>query len=388
MYLTSQEESIYEGEYGWAYQVAIKILVRLGELFGATRLIPIRSAHVSGVSYKTLGEAPIDFFEALLEAGARAKVPTTANPSSFDPEYLASMFPDELMEGQSRIIGLYRNMGISPTLTCTPYYIHKPQSEWHLAWAESSASIYANSVLRAWTNRDGAPSALAAALIGKTPNYGLHQPENREAEVLIKVKPALKNKVEVGALGIHVGKLLKDEVPLLEGLYNPTGDQLKQLGAGLATSGMTPMFHYQEQREKRNLETITVEKEDIENTIQSLSTTSEPPDLAFIGCPHCSATEIEEVAQALEGKKLQKETELWVCTSSYVKKMAQKYVEVIENAGGHVLCDTCAVVTWIKRLGFGTLMTNSAKTAYYAPTFNGVDATLAPLETMLKQVTS
>ncbi len=388
MYLTREEEKGYDGEYGWAYQVAMKILVRLGELFGATRLIPIRSAHISGVSYKTLGDAPVDFFEALVEAGGKAKVPSTVNPSSFDPEYLAKMFPEEYRERQSRIIDLYGEMGLSPTFTCTPYYINKPQPDWHLAWAESSAVTYANSVLGAWTNREGAPSALAAALTGKTPNYGVHQAENRRADVLVKVESSLQNEAEFGALGIHVGKLLKDEVPVFEGLRDYTKDDLKQLGAGLASSGMTTIFHYQERSEKRELETISVETKDIENTIRSLSTASDSPDLVFIGCPHCSLAEIKDVAQALEGKMVKEGAELWVCTSLYVKKLAQEYVDMIEGAGGRVLCDTCAVVTWVKKLGFNTMMTNSAKTAYYAPTFNKVDVTLAPLKRILQHFSS
>ena len=285
MHLNREEERVYDGEDGWAYQVAMKILVRLGELFGATRLIPIRSAHISGVSYKTIGDAPVDFFEALVGAGGKAKVPSTVNPSSFDPEYLAEMLPEKYRERQSRIIDLYGEMGMSPTLTCTPYYIHKPQPDWHLAWAESSAVIYANSVLGAWTNREGSPSSLAAALIGKTPNYGVHQAENREANVLIKVKANLRDETEFGALGIHVGKLLKDEVPVFKGLRDYTNDALKQLGAGLASSGMTTMFQYQERGEKGELETISVETKDIENTMRSLSTAYDSPDLVFIGCP-------------------------------------------------------------------------------------------------------
>jgi hypothetical protein len=112
-------------------------------------------------------------------------------------------------------------------------------------------------------------------------------------------------------------------------------------------------------------------------------TLKERPDLVFIGCPHCSLKEVETVAQALEGKRVKNETELWVCTSRHVKSKAKGYVDIIEKAGGHVLCDTCAVVTWVKNLGFDSLMTNSAKTAYYAPTLNGVEVTLAPLKKAL-----
>ena len=214
MYLTKQEEKILDGEHGWAYETSMKILVRLGDLFGATRLIPIKSAHVSGVSYKTIGDS-VDFLEALVRAGGKAQAPATLNPSSFDSEYLVKKIPREYVEGQLRIINLYEKMGFDPILTCTPYYISEPQMGWHLAWSESSAVMYANTVLNSWTNREGGPSALAAALIGKTPNYGMHQAENRQPNILIKVESKPVNETEFGALGIHVGKFLKEKIPSL-----------------------------------------------------------------------------------------------------------------------------------------------------------------------------
>ena len=385
MHLTSEEERIFNGEFGWAYQVSMRILVRLGELFGATELIPIESAHISGVSYKTLGDAPIEFFEALVEAGGRVQVPSTVNPSGFDPEYLAKKFPEDYLKKQLRVVDLYEKMGVKPTLTCTPYYLRALKPGCHLAWSESSAVIYANSVLRSWTNREGGPSALAAALIGKTPNYGVHKAENREANILIKVEPPLRNETDFGALGIHIGRLLRNEVPVFEGLSNYTKDYLKQLGAGLASSGMTTMFYYQETSRKEKLETVFVEAEDIKNTIGNLSTSFESPHLIFIGCPHCSLREIQKISQALKGKKVKKETELWVCTSSHVRETAEKYVNLIKGAGGHVLCDTCAVVTWVKKLGIDTVMTNSAKTAYYAPTLNEVDVILASMTKCIEE---
>jgi predicted aconitase len=379
VYLTKEEEKVYDGEYGWANQVVMKILVRLGDLFAATKLIPIKSAHISGVSYKTLGDAPIDFLEALANAGAKAQVPSTLNPSSLDFDYLAKNFPKKYRTQQLSITSFYEKMGVKPVFTCTPYYISKPQPDSHLAWAESSASVYANSVLECWTNREGGPSALAAALIGKTPNYGVHQAENRQADVQVKVEDKPRNQMEFGALGIHVGKLLKNKIPVFEGLPNYTNDCLKQLGAGLASSGMSTMFRYKEPYAERKLETVSIETKDIENTVERLSTTWEAPDLIFVGCPHCSLNEVRNVAQALEGKKVREDTKLWVCTSRYVKGKAEKYVKIIEKAGGNVLCDTCAVVTWINKLGIDAVMTNSAKTAYYAPTLNKVNVRLASL---------
>lgn len=305
---------------------------------------------------------------------------STLNPSSYDFEYLIRRVPEEYRQKQLRIINAYKKMQLDLTFSCTPYYVERVKPGWHVAWAESSAVMYANSVLGFWTNREGSPSALAAALIGKTPDYGMHRAENRQPNILVKVEAHPQNEAEFGALGIYVGKIMKDKIPIFRGLSNYTNEDLKQLGAGMATSGMTSMFHYQEpHKRRRELERVSVEAMDIKNTMEELSTSLEAPDLIFIGCPHCSLNEIRHVARVLEGKRVKKEAELWVCTSRHIKGKAKSEVEIIERAGGHVLCDTCAVVTWIKNFQIDTMMTNSAKTAYYAPTFNGVNVALAPL---------
>jgi len=379
VHLTREEERIYDGELGWAYQISMKILTRLGDLFGATRLIPIQSAHVSGVSYKHLGDAAIDFLDTIVSSGGEAQTYSTLNPSSLDPEYLVDKYPRERFEKQSRIISLYERMKIDPVLTCTPYYLRKPRTGQHLAWAESSAVIYANSVLGAWTNREGAPSALAAALLGKTPNYGVHRAENRQPNVLMEVEPFLQNEIEYGALGIHLGKVLKDKNPVFEGLLHYSDDDLKQLGAGMASSGMTAIFYHKTTEGAEGLEKLSIEEKDVRESVASLCTTTEAPDMVFIGCPHCSLKEVENVAKLLKGKRVREGVEFWVCTSRQVRDRAREQVASIERAGGHVLCDTCVLVTWIKDLKVNTLMTNSAKTAYYAPTLNEVEVSLAPL---------
>ncbi len=186
MYLTKEEERIYEGEYGWANQICMKILVRLGELFNASRLILVSSAHVSGVSYKTLGDAPAEFLKALSDAEVKVKTKATLNPQSVDQEYLCKKLPENLCKKQREILGYFEKMGFENSLTCTPYYLETPRKNSHLAWAESSAVVYANSVIGAWTNREGGPSALAAAIIGKTPDYGVHQSENRQPTTLVE----------------------------------------------------------------------------------------------------------------------------------------------------------------------------------------------------------
>jgi len=386
MYLTKEEERIYDGEFGWANQICMKILVRLGELFNATRLIPINSAHVSGVSYKTLGDAPSDFLEALANADARVKVKATLNPQSFDREYLCKKLPQYLCQKQLDIMTYFEKMGFTESLTCTPYYLENPKRGSHLAWAESSAVIYANSVTGAWTNREGGPSALAAAIIGKTPNYGIHKAENRQPKVLVKLEKQLQSEVEFGALGIFLGKILEDKIPIIQDLQNASKDNLKQLGAALASTGMVNMF-YCETRDIKfsEIEKIKVETRDIKQTIEDLTTTSTPePDLVFVGCPHCSLNEIKQASELIGNGKIKDGTEFWVCTLHYIKEKARKYVEKIEKSGGHILTDTCAVVTWTDKLGIETIMTNSAKTAHYAPTLNKAETIFAPLKECLK----
>jgi len=386
MHLTKEEERIYDGEFGWANQISMKILVRLGELFKATRLIPISSAHVSGVSYKTLGDAPTDFLEVLANAGAKVKVKATLNPQSYDCEYLCRKLPSDTCQKQWSVLKCFEKMNFTQSLTCTPYYLEKPKRGSHLAWAESSAVVYTNSVIGAWTNREGGPSALAAAIIGKTPNYGTHKAENRQPKALIRVETPLQNEAEFGALGIFLGEILEDKIPIIQGLKNASKDGLKQLGAALASTGMVNMFCHDDVNANVNdIEKVNVDAEDIKRTIENLSTTStEEPDLVFVGCPHCSLNEIKRIANLIGDRKVKSGIEFWVCASRHMKEKAGKYVEKIEKSRGHVLADTCAVVTWTDKLGIRTIMTNSAKTAHYAPTLNTAESIFTPLEKCLK----
>jgi predicted aconitase len=385
VYLTKEEERVYEGGCGWANQICMKILVRLGELFDATRLIPISSAHVSGVSYKTLGDAPIEFLEALSAAGGKVNAKATLNPQGFDTEYLSQRLDADLRGKQLHVLKQFEKMGFAQSLTCTPYYIEEPSQNSHLAWSESSAVVYTNSVLGAWTNREGGPSALAAAIIGKTPDYGVHKAENRQPKVSIMLEARLRNEMEFGALGNCLGKILEDKIPMIHGLKEFSREDLKQLGAALASTGMVNMFHLHSASLKTDkLEKITIENRDIKRSIENLSTASKSePDLIFIGCPHCSLNEIKKVADMMDRRKIKSGKEVWICTSRFMKENARNYVQKIEQSGAHVIPDTCAVVTWTEKLGIKTIMTNSAKTAYYAPTLNKAETLLAPLKECL-----
>lgn len=387
MYLTKDEERMYDGEYGWAKQVSMRILVKLGDLYGAGRLIPIESAHISGVAYRTIGDAPIEFLKALADSNAKAAVMATTNPSSIDTmNQLFTCLPREVVEKQREIICLYEKMGLEMTLTCTPYYVKRPAFGSHLSWAESSAVIYANSLLNAWTNREGGPSALASALVGKTPNYGLHKPENRRASVLVRVEAVLKSEADYGALGIYLGEILGDRIPVISGLRSRDELHLKQLGAAMATSGMASMFYLEENYlgERSFEEEISVDDKSLKTSYERLSSTTEKPDLILIGCPHSSPEELKTIARRLKGKRVRDDVKLWVCASRYVRRNADEYVRVIEASGGHVICDTCAVVTWLREFGVETLISNSAKTVHYAPLLSKVEASLSSLEECIR----
>jgi len=364
----------------------MQILVKLGDILGAEKLIPIASAHVSGISYKTAGDAAIEFLKELSEMGAKAAVMATMNPCGFD-ERLRDLLrlPTEIVEAQRELLSLYETIGLRRTLTCVPYYELRPRSSSHLAWAESSAVVYANSVVGACTNREGAPSALAAAIIGKTPDYGLHRPENREPGLRVKADFEPKDELELWALGFLIGALSKGTIPLLEGIRGLSDWELKGLGAAMASGGMVAMFYIQEpslkrrSKSTRDLEVVEIGRADVVDVVERLSA-SDDPDLVFVGCPHCSIEELERLAVLLRGRKVRTDRPFLVCTSRYLRDAHPSLVEAIEASGALVVVDTCMVVSWIERLGISVVATNSPKAAYYLPGLSGLEVRLANLE--------
>ncbi|MCS4542236.1 MAG: aconitase X catalytic domain-containing protein, partial [Euryarchaeota archaeon] len=331
MYLSKEEEKILSGEAGEVFQKAMEILVALGEIYQADKLIPIKSTQISGVSYKTISDAGLEFLEEFAQKNAQAKVYSTLNPAGMDlARWTELKIPKSFAEKQLRIIRAYEKIGIKPTCTCTPYLVENiPELNDHIAWAESSAVVFANSVLGARTNREGGPSALAAAMIGKTPNYGYHLAENRQGTILVEMKETIDPEQSiVGAIGYFVGEMCMDRVPVFTGMKYLTWDHHKALGAALAAGGAIALYHVlgetpEAKLEKKifkekQIERITVSKAEIDKTYEKL-TSSRPKniDLVAIGCPHCSAKELSAVANELRGKRVK--TQLWVCTSRAIK---------------------------------------------------------------------
>jgi predicted aconitase len=376
LYLTREEEKMLRGEYGEVIERSFRLLVRLGEIYGADRMIPVSSVQVAGVSYKSIGDPGLEFLEDYASKGARVRVPTTLNPPGMDLEDWEDFgIPADFAEKQMRIIDAFREMGVMLTATCTPYLVgNLPRFGEHIAWSESSAVSFANSVIGARTNREGGPSALASAICGLTPNYGLHLDENRKPNFLVKVSVELKSNSDFGALGCYVGNIVKNGIPYFRGIKNADVDQLKSLGAAMAASGAVALYHVDgitpEARlmDISGLQTIEFGEEELKETYEKLNTGNDP-DIIILGCPHASLREISSLAGKLKGKKLKKR--VWICTSRFTKEAAKKMglVEIIEKAGGRVVADTCMVVSPIERMGFKTVGVDSGKAANYLPGF-------------------
>ncbi len=376
MHLTKNEEKILNGEKGEVSERLFRLLVRLGEIYGADKMIPIGSVQVAGVSYKSIGDPGTEFLEDIANKNARVQVLTYLNPAGMDLENWKEYgFPKDFAKNQLRIMDAFKKMGIVVTSTCTPYLAgNLPRFREHIAWSESSAVSFSNSVIGARTNREGGPSALAAAICGVTPNYGLHLWENRQPNYEIKVNADLEFNSDFGALGYIVGKIVKNKIPYFTGIKTADTDQLKSLGAAMAASGAVAIYHVKDLTpeadnvDKDNLEKITIDQKDIDKAYEDLSTGQEP-DIVILGCPHASLKEISRLAGKVEGKKLKKP--VWICTSRMVKEAAQRmgYNEIITKAGGSIVADTCMVVSPIEQMGYKTTGVNSGKAAKYLPGF-------------------
>jgi len=358
------------GERGEAARQSMEILSALGKIYGAADMVPITSAQVAGVSYKTIGDAGLEYLQDFAAAGARVRIPTFLNPAGMDREQWQTLkVPAAFAKKQLEILSAFSKMGISSTCTCTPYLVGiRPKLGEHIAWSESSAISFANSVLGARTNREGGPSALAAAVCGFTPNYGLHLDENRVANLLVKVEVPLKGTSDFGAMGAYIGEAAKGKVPAFTGVKAASEDRLKSLGASMAAWGSAAIYFMKgitpEWNVAQGAEEITFGARELSAMREKMGGAGKS-DIIAIGCPHASLQEIEEVAARVKGKKLK--TKLWVCTARKTKEAADKagFTREIEQAGGNVVADTCMVVCPLEEMGITHAACNSGKAAKY-----------------------
>ncbi len=393
MQLTLEEKEMLAGVQGRATQKALQILVALGDIYGAERMIPVSSVQIAGVSYDNLGEAGLQFLSELAEGGGRVRVLSTLNPAGMDTEnWHALGIPPYFAEKQMRVLEAFSRMGVTTTCTCTPYLTgNLPLYAEHLAWSESSAVCYANSIIGARSNREGGPSALAAALTGRTPEYGMHLPENRIPSVTFQVDACLVENRDFGALGKVIGDKIEASkaIPYILGVQSGTLSNLKSFCASLATYGGAALFHMpgitpEATRFTPPEEQITITQADLEAAIHSLNDASEAEvDFVSLGCPHLSLHEIARIASLLDGRQVQKE--FWITTARPTKQIADRmgYTRIIEEAGAKFAADTCCVVAPI-RGRFTALATDSAKACYYAYAKNKFKTALLPFDEVVR----
>ena len=379
MHLTKDEERVLEGEEGEGKRKAMEILVSLGDIQDADKLISVSSVQVSGVSYKTIGNAGLEFLKDFASSGAKVSCLTTLNPMGVDIDSWEDLgFSEDFVQKQKEIINAYTSMGIEPSCTCTPYLASNvPRLGDRIAWAESSSAIFANSVIGARTNRESGISALASAIVGKTPLCGLHLDENRLPTIDVNISEAITKKSDFAALGYYVGKNF-DGIPLFRGI-TPSSDDMKIMGAALAI-GTIGMFHVEgvtpgsKTLEDKGLERVEIGKKVLKDTCELLTTTDDP-DIVCIGCPHCSVTEIHEII------KMNPKKETWIFTSRQNKK---KFKPKLDNDYIKIISDTCMVVSPLEDIGIKSVGTNSAKCAFYSKNLSGLDVKFDSLEGLLK----
>lgn len=391
MYLTKDEEKYLNGEKGEVVERMFRLLVNLGDIYNADKMIPIGSVQVAGVSYKSIGDPGTEFLEDMATKDTKVKVLTYLNPAGMDLENWNEMdFPKDFAANQLRIINAFKKMGIVITSTCTPYLAgNLPRFRENIAWSESSAVSFSNSVIGARTNREGGPSALAAAICGVTPNYGLHIWENRQPNIIVKVDAELSFSSDFGALGWYVGKQVKNKIPYFIGIKDANTDQLKALGAAMAASGAVALYHIENLTPESDLvktmglEVINITKKEIKEAYDKLNN-DKKPDIIILGCPHASLQEISYLASKLSGKKLKKP--VWICTSRMVKEAAERmgFNSIIKDAGGYVVADTCMVVSPIEDMGYQTTGVNSGKAANYLPGFCKQNVYFSNIDDLIK----
>ncbi len=379
--LSPEEQSMLGGDVGPGVRKAMEIVVALGRIYGARQLVPVESVQVAGVSYRNLGEAGLEFLRDWSSQGALVRVPTTLNPAGVDLEAWRDLgFSETFASRQSAVIDAYRRFGVSTTCTCTPYLVgNVPGQGEHVAWAESSAVSYANSVLGARTNREGGPSALAAAISGRTAAFGLHLDENRRATLRVIVKCQVRTFSDLGALGYLAGKAARNRVPIFVGLDVPRGvGGLKALGASLAASGSVALYHVAgvtpeaDEPGLRGADHDTLVIDDLKPAYEALGCHDREIDLVWIGCPHASIEEIEETLRLLAGRPVR--SALWITTSRDVRDQAASagLVAAVETAGGRVVADMCVAIAPMQELSYRVVATPSAKGAIYARSHAGL----------------
>ena len=388
--LTREESAIAAGQRGEGAAMAMRIVAETARLMGAPRLLPIESAHIDGALYH--GDSGTLFAERLVAGGATTAVRATLNVGAIDLTGCSrNRLPPHELEMAGRMMTAYRSLGCEPTWTCAPYQAgHRPGLGSQVAWGESNAVVFCNSVLGARTNRYGDFLDIACAVSGRAPDYGLHRAENRRATVVFdvsRIDPGfLFSDVAWPVLGNLYGRLIGESIGVITGLsFRPWEDILKAFGATAASAGSVGLFHVAgatpEAPDEATalhhtppVERIVVTADMVRDAQRRLSTAERADriDAVAIGSPHLSLEEFDSLRKLLNGRTAA--VPIYACTGRHVLKILERdgHRQALESSGVIIVADTCVVVTPILPEKPGAvLMTNSGKFSHYAPANTG-----------------
>lgn len=386
LFLTPRDRAMLDGGHGPAAKMAMTIVTRMAEVAGARELLDITGAHIDSTVY--IGEAGLEFAERLAGLGAKVSVPTSLNVSGLDEHHWKEWaVPNDWAEKAHRQMIAYQSMGTVPTWTCAPYQTEmRPALGQQIAWGESNAIVFANSVLGARTERYPDLFDVCCAIIGRAPAIGLHLTENRAGQLvlnLMEIPKALQLRDDFyPVLGNLVGKVALDKIPVIEGMsVTPSEDNLKAFGAATASSGGVAMFHMVGVTpEAPTLETalqgrapvqsMDITLEDLRASRRALNhTDSDLLDMVVLGSPHFSLEEYKHLAPMVAGKKLHPNVKFLVTSSRAMTQIADRagLIAPLKEFGAQITVDTCILTSPMLPPEIQNLMTNSAKFAYYAP---------------------
>jgi hypothetical protein len=396
--LSERDRAMLAGDRGPAAQLAMSIVVRMAAVYGASELMDVSQAHIDSTIY--LGDATLEFAERLASLGARVAVPTSLNVSGVDecgwkdwavtPEWAAKA---------ARQMLAYERMGASPTWTCAPYQTTmRPSFGQQVAWGESNAIAFANSVIGARTERYPDLLDVCCAITGRVPAVGLHLTEHRAGELLLRlerVPQALQEDDQFFAvLGHLVGKLAGDSIPVIDGVsVEPAEDQLKAFAAAAASSGRVALFHMVGVTpEAPTLDAAfqgrtvpaatTIGTADLRAARQELTTADgRDLDMVILGSPHFSVAEFRQLAPLVAGRRAHARVKFLITSGRLMKELAEEagVLAPIVEFGAQITLDTCILASPMLPAEIETLMTNSAKYAYYAPSLLNTRVTFGSL---------
>jgi predicted aconitase len=402
VHLSSSDAALINGEGGPAAAFAMQILVAFGQAVGATALLDIVGAHIDGCLYH--GEVSLDFVERLVAGHGRVRVPTTLNVGAIDlihPELMR--LPEGDQRPARRLMKAHEELGCTATFTCAPYQTqYRPRFGDQIAWGESNAIVFANSVIGARTNRYGDFIDLCCAITARAPAWGLHLDQNRRGTALFRLT-GFPSSLEPSdslfvSLGLHVGAVAGERVPVIDGLPPPRSeDQLKALGAAAASTGAVGLFHavgvtpeaptLEEAFGGRAPEcTFDIHPEDLTRTLQRLSTVPDgtPIRAVCLGTPHFSPHEWEQLLALLERDDDPSRVPIYVNTGrETLRALGNQRLAQAARFNVRIVTDTCTYLTPILERMDGAVMTNSGKWAHYAPGNLGVDVAFGELEDCL-----